>query len=161
MVMGIINNSHCHNSSFSRLVSIGNKNNDSLKWYNRLSHIGQDRMKNLVREGLSNTLIKIDLPTSEYCLMGKLTRKLFSKAYKPNFPLQLIHSNIFGPLNVRLMHGNSYFIAFMDIYTHCNHVYLIFHNSEALGKIYKSKANLALKIKNKKIKFQINMKKQQ
>jgi hypothetical protein len=49
-----------------------------------------------------------------------------------SFPLQLIHSDICGPINVRARHGGSYFIIFINDFTRYGHVYLISHKSEAL-----------------------------
>ena len=74
-------------------------------------------MKRLAREGLIDPLAKTSLPTCEHCLMGKSERKPFGKATRASFPLQLIHSDICGPMNIRARHGGSYFITFIDDYT--------------------------------------------
>jgi hypothetical protein len=101
-------------------------------WHARLGHIGQERMARLAREGLIGNLAKVTLPTCEHCLVGKSKRKPFGKATGASFPLQLIHSDICGPMNVRARHGGSYFITFIDDFTRYGHVYLISHKSEAL-----------------------------
>ena len=101
-------------------------------WHARLCHIGVDRMKRLAKEGLLGSLARIDLNTCESCLAGKAIRKPFGKATRAEYPLQLIHSDICGPMNVRARHGASYFITFTDDYTRFGHVYLISHKSEAL-----------------------------
>ena len=51
---------------------------------------------------------------------------------RAELPLQLIHSDICGPMNVRARHGASYFITFIDDYTRYGHVYLISLKSQAL-----------------------------
>jgi hypothetical protein len=61
-----------------------------------------------------------------------MTKKQFGTGTKYEFPLQLIHSDICGPMNVRVRHGGRYFITFIDDYTRYGHVYLIYHKSEAL-----------------------------
>ena len=101
-------------------------------WHARLGHIGQERMARLAREGLIGNLAKVTLPTCEHCLVGKSKRKPFGKATGASFPLQLIHSNIRGPMNVRARHGGSYFITFINDFTQYGYVYLISHKSEAL-----------------------------
>ena len=88
---------------------------------------------NMAEEGLIGLLAKTSLPTCEHCLMGKSKRKPFGKATRASFPLQLIHSDICGPMNIRARHGGSYFITFIDDYTRYGHVYLISHKSEALN----------------------------
>ena len=74
-------------------------------------------MEGLAREGLFGSLTKINLPICEPCLAGKATRKPFGKGKRIDYPLQLIHSDIYGPMNVRARHGASYFIAFIDDFT--------------------------------------------
>ena len=72
------------------------------------------------------------MPICEHCLAGKATRLPFGKAKKATLPLQLIHSDICGPMNVRARHGAHYFNTFIDDFTGYGHVYLISHKSKAL-----------------------------
>jgi len=72
------------------------------------------------------------LSVYEHCLAGKATRLPFGKAKRASSPLQLIHSDICGPMNVRARHGGNYFITFIDDFTQLGHVYLISYKSEAL-----------------------------
>ena len=111
---------------------------NSTIWHARLGHIGQDRMNGLAREGLLGQLAKVSLPNCEHCLVGKLTRKPFGKATRASSPLQLVHSDIYGPLSVRARRGANYFITFIDDYTRYSYVYLISHKSKALDcfKLY-------------------------
>jgi len=57
------------------------------------------------------------LPVCEYCLAGKATRLPFGKAKRASSPLQLIHSDIYGPINVRARHRAKYFITFINDFT--------------------------------------------
>ena len=114
------------------LSYVANVNIDSVTWHARLGHIGKDRMARLAREGLLGPLAKVDLPICEPCLAGKACRKPFGKALRANQPLELVHSDICGPMSVKARHGASYFITFIDDYTRFGHVYLIAHRYEAL-----------------------------
>ena len=107
--------------------------NSSFVWHARLGHIRQERMARLAREGLIGNLAKVTLPTCEHCLVRKSKRKPFGEATRASFPLQLIHSDICSPMNVRARHGGSYFITFIDDFTRYGHVYLNSHKSEALN----------------------------
>ena len=89
-------------------------------------------MTRLARESLMDNLAKVTLFACEHCLVGKSKRKPFGKATRASFPLQLIHSDICGPMNVRARHGDFYFITFIDDYTHYGHVCLISQKFEAL-----------------------------
>ena len=98
--------------------------------------------------GLLGSLAKVKLPTCEHCLAGKTTRLPFGKAKIAISPLQLIHSDICGPLNVRARHGADYFITFINDFTRFGHVYLISHKSGALGcfKRYTNLVEINVKI---------------
>jgi hypothetical protein len=50
----------------------------------------------------------------EHCLAGKATKLPFGKVKKASSLLQLIHSDICGPMNVREIHGGNYFTIFID-----------------------------------------------
>ena len=90
-------------------------------------------MNRLARENLLGQFTKIDMPTWEYFLTGKTTRKPFEKGIRAEISLQLIHSKIYGPMSVRARHDTLYFITFVDDFTrYINHVYLISHKSETL-----------------------------
>ena len=127
IVMDIMN-FYDNNNLFSLLTTA----NDSIKWHTRLGHIGQDRLKRLVRESLLGQLASTNLPTCEHCLEGKSIRKPFGKATRASFPLKLIHSDICVPMSVKARHGASYFITFIDDFTRYGYVYLISLKSEAL-----------------------------
>ena len=86
-------------------------------------------MNRLARENLLGQFTKFDMPTCGYCLVGKTTRKSFGKWTRTEIPLQLIHTNICGPMSVRVRHDTLYFITFIDDFTLYGHVYLISHKS--------------------------------
>ena len=89
-------------------------------------------MNRLAKEGLLGNLNKVKLSTCEHCLARKTTRKPFGKGTRAKLPFQLIHSNIRGPLNVKVRHGAVYFITFIDDFTLYGYVYFISHKSQAL-----------------------------
>jgi len=60
-----------------------------------------DYIYRLSRTGLLRSLTKEELPVCEYCLARKATRLSFNKAKRASSPLQLIHLDICGPINVR------------------------------------------------------------
>ena len=105
----ILDIEYYNNDSSIFLTSSDNASDNSIIWHARLGHIGQERMTRLAREGLMGNLAKVTLSTCEHCLVGKSKRKLFGKATRASFPLQLIHSDICGPMNVRARYGGFYF----------------------------------------------------
>ena len=76
---------------------------------------------------------KVDLSTCKCCLTSKSIGKPFGKEARANFPLQLVHYDICGPMNVKVKHKAYYFITFIDNFTLFNIIYLITYKSEALS----------------------------
>ena len=74
-------------------------------------------MNRLAKKGFLGNLNKVELSICEHCLARNTTRKTFGKGTRAKFPLQLIHSNIYGPLNVKVRYGVVYFITFIDDFT--------------------------------------------
>ena len=92
------------------------------------------------------------MSTCKNCLAGKSTRKPFGKDKSAEFPLQLIHSDTFSPMNVKARYGATKFITFIDDFTGFGYVYLISLKFEAFEclKRYKIKVENLL---DKSIKF--------
>ena len=114
--------------SSTSFTADSNKDVDSVTWHARFGHIGRDRMARLARKkGLLGLLTKVDLPMCESCLAGKAYCKPFGKATRATHVLELVHSDICGPMNVKARHGTFYFLTFIDYYTRFGYVYLISH----------------------------------
>ena len=111
---------------------IGSNNIDSATWHARLGHLGRDRMTRLAREGLLGLLTKVDLQLCEPCLVGKACRKPFGITKRAAHPIELVHSDICGPINKTARHRASYVLTLIDDYLRYGYVYLISHLHEAL-----------------------------
>jgi len=95
-----------YDNTSAAFVSYFDSNSESVKWHARLGHVGQDRMRRLVKEGLLDQLTRVKLPRCELCLASKATIKPFSKAIRASSPLELIRSDTCGPNNVKARHGD-------------------------------------------------------
>ena len=142
-------------SSFS-FIAHNDDISDSVMWHIRLGHIRKDRLARLAREGLLGSITNVSLPMCEPCLAGKAYRKPFGKAPRATHPLELVHSDICGPINVKARHGASYFLTFIDDYSCFSYVYLISHRFEALDCFKRFMVEVEnLKERNLKV-FRIN-----
>ena len=83
-------------------------NNETYLWHLRLGHINLDRIDRLVKgESLSQLEIGT-LPVCESCLERKITKRPFTrKGLKATQPLELIHSDVCRPMNVKARGGYS------------------------------------------------------
>ena len=77
----------------------------------------------------------------EDCTMNKAARKPFhERTERTSTPLELIHTDIFGPARTTTNGGNRYFISFIDDYTRKAYVYFLSTKDDALKKFKKFKA---------------------
>ncbi|KAL0294728.1 UNVERIFIED_CONTAM: Transposon Ty2-GR1 Gag-Pol polyprotein [Sesamum radiatum] len=75
------------------------------------------------------------LPTCESCLKGKMTKKPFvGQSAIVNGLLDLVHTDVCGPLSIPARGGFSYFITFTDDHSRYDYVYLMRYKSEAFGR---------------------------
>ena len=64
-----------------------------------------------------------------------MTKRPFSaKGKRSKEPLQLIHSDVYGPLSLQDRGGYEYFVTFIDNYSRYSYVYLMHKKSETFGK---------------------------
>lgn len=110
-------------------------------WHLRLGHINPNRIERLVKSEILNELEDNSLPPCESCLAGKMTKSPFiGKGYLAKEPLELIHSDLCGSMNVKARGGFEYFISFIDDYSRYGYIYLMHHKSDALEKFKEYKA---------------------
>ena len=98
------------------------------------------------KNGLLPNLNIENFDVCESCIKGKITSKPFAKHWQSLELLELIHSNICGPLRTKTHKGMKYFITFIDDYSQYGFIYLIKHKFEALQnfKNYKTKVEKQL-----------------
>ncbi|KAG9458307.1 hypothetical protein H6P81_002815 [Aristolochia fimbriata] len=114
---------------------------DSLLWHLRLGHVNVNKLHRMVSSGLLPKLHN-ELRTCENCLSSKMARLPFGKGERVQNLLEVIHSDICGPLNVKTHRGMSYFITFIDDYSRYGYIYLISKKSEALDKFKEFKVEV-------------------
>ncbi|KAL0405649.1 UNVERIFIED_CONTAM: Retrovirus-related Pol polyprotein from transposon TNT 1-94 [Sesamum latifolium] len=122
--------------AFNHYIATGNGAQEEVlrigSYQLKLSTGRQEKMARLAREGLLGSLAKVNLPTCEPCMAEKACRKPFGKAKRATHPLELVHSDMWGTMNVGARHGAFYFLTFIDDYSRYGSVYLLSHRSEAL-----------------------------
>ena len=111
------------------------QSDDTYLWHLRLGHINLNRITRLVKDSPLRDLNVGTLPVCESYLEGKMTKRPFSaKGERAKEPLQLVHSDVCGPLSVQARGGYEYFILFSDDYSRYGYVYLMQKKSETFGK---------------------------
>ena len=95
------------------VVNVAEKTDPNL-WHGRLSHLSQPGLDRLMTVG---NIPKVQAKTDFYkhCRYGKYTRRAHSLYYETvRNTLELIHTDICGPMLKRLLGGSRYFITFLD-----------------------------------------------
>ena len=109
--------------------------NPTYIWHCRLGHISEKRMKKLHEDGLLSSFDFESYETCEACLLVKMTKMPFT-----GFPerasdlLELIHTDVCGPMSSTARGGFQYFITFTDDLSRYGYVYLMRHKSETFEK---------------------------
>src|SRR3990170_7143915 len=122
-------------------------------WHCRLGHIGVKRMKKLHSDGLLESLDYESFNACEPCLIGKITKTSFSGTMEraTDF-LEIIHTDVCGPMSVEAHGGYHYFLIFTDDLSRYGYIYLMKHKSETFEKFKEFQSEVENHC-NKKIKF--------
>src|SRR3989337_1319956 len=137
-INGLLNldrgDTHIHNIDANRCKV----DNDSATYlcHCRLGHIGVKRMKKLHADGLLESLDYESFDTSDPCLMGKMTKPPFSGTMeRANDLLEIIQTDVCGPMSVEARGGYRYFLTFTDDLSWYGYIYLTKHKSETFEKV--------------------------
>ena len=95
------------------------KTDDLRLWHARLAHVNVDGIKQMVSKKVVDGIsvnVKQDVGICESCVYGKSTRAPMPKqgGDRSKDILDLVHSDIAGPIQVPSLGGSRYFITFTD-----------------------------------------------
>jgi hypothetical protein len=112
----------------------GNPNSLSL-WHLRLGHLNTQDVKKLASENMVEGIAinpKDVAVNCEGCSLGKQSRVPFPKnsSKKKDDVLQLVHSDVCGPLSVTSVGGSVYFVTYTDDFSNYLWVYMLKQKSD-------------------------------
>jgi len=94
-------------------------------WHRRMGHLGEDNVKKLANM-VDGMKIKVGMTVGvcEACMQGKQTRQPSHKsATRAKEALELVHSDLCGPITPTTFGGAKYYILFIDDYTRMTRIY--------------------------------------
>ena len=95
-------------------------------WHRRLAHISEKGLQLLAKQSLIPQAKGDSLNPCDYCVFGKHHRVSFKKSSNRKISkLELIHSDVCGPMEVESLGGNKYFVTFIDDASRKTWVYLL------------------------------------
>ncbi|GAA0169316.1 transmembrane signal receptor [Lithospermum erythrorhizon] len=111
----------------------------AMLWHQRYGHLNFKGLKTLKEKDMVTGLpsFKMQEVTCADCLNGKQTRQAQPKqaSWRASKVLELIHSDICGPINPATKGGKRYFLTFIDDYSRKGWVFLLANKSEALDSV--------------------------
>ena len=113
-------------------------------WHKRIGHVNIQKLKTMQAKGIVGGLPIFKYDGSNHmcdaCQFGKQARLPFSRdSQMSKWPLEIIHSDIWGPAQTPTLNGNRYYITFVD-YSRFMWIYFLKEKSEALEKFIAFKA---------------------
>ena len=127
-------------------------------WHYRFGHLGMENMRKLSEINMVNGIDTIHLNESkllcEGCVKGKQHKLPYptKSDHRASEVLEIIHSDVCGPMNVDSYGNSRYFVTFIDDYSRYTSAYFLNRRSEVLGK-FKEFVNIMSNLTGKKVKI--------
>ena len=105
-----------------------NKFNNWLLWHHRLGHLSNKVLTNALSSVDASCILPItDSNTHcKHCLNGKMHQLPFDKSdFKASKPLELIHSDVWGPAPTTSINDLKYYVLFVDDYSKFTWLFLL------------------------------------
>lgn len=122
-------------------VSVATKNTGKLDlWHQRFGHVNEAQLREMIQKDLVTGVEKVSqnegLKFCEGCVKGKMHRQSFKPVgdIRSTRKLQLVHSDVCGPMQTESLGGHRYFVTFIDDYSRCCQVHFMKHKSEVSEK---------------------------
>ena len=119
-------------------------------WHRRLGRCGAGRLVHAVRKGLIRGVNlpkrgRLQISFCEGCAQAKQTRKTFKPIgeVRSNAILELVHSDVCGPMTTTSYGGAKYFVTFIDDYSRICRVYFMRTKDEVFSKFKEYEAEVA------------------
>lgn len=110
-------------------------------WHLRMGHAHPDAVIRYLRSQKGIKLSRRDFIACDECSQGKSSQSpATSPMYRSTTVLDLVHSDIIGPIHPPTINGNQYILSFIDDHTRLNTIYLLKHKSETFDKFKLFKA---------------------
>ena len=115
-------------------------------WHRRLGHLNEGSLNTMASKHLVYDFdyhTSKPMPFCKSCVEGKLHRTPFKRGRRrAEKPLELIHSDVCGPIGTPSLSGKKYFVTFTDDKTHYSWIYFLKAKSEVYSKFVEWKASV-------------------
>jgi transposase InsO family protein len=103
-------------------------------WHKRLAHVSEKGLEILAKKNLLSGMKSAPLKKCTHCLAGKQNRVSFKSSPSTRKPgiLDLVHSDVCGPMKTRTLGGCLYFVTFIDDHSRKLWVYTLKSKDQVL-----------------------------
>lgn len=107
----------------------------AVEWHRKLGHLSIKNIKKLIDMSTGINLNKVDLDQlnsiCDVCMQAKQTRLPFgNNRYRATRPLEILHTDICGPIDPMTWDEKKYVLTILDDYSHYCVVYLLQNKNE-------------------------------
>lgn len=105
-------------------------------WHKRYGHISYANLKKLRDYKMVDGIKELNLNKVEFCescINGKMTRLPFKTRKRSSSFLEIVHSDVCGPITPTSHDDNKFFMTFIDDYSNFVYVYIIKNKSEVFN----------------------------
>lgn len=147
-----INGIYKLNQPTTKSAYLSKENCDGILWHRRLGHLNRKGLSLLrkMSTGMSKNFINEKI--CEDCIIGKQQREPFNVSKKQSKDiLELIHTDLCGPMEQTSIGGSKYFLTFIDDFSRYLHVYIL-DSKDQVTETFIDFKNMIEKQTGKKIK---------
>ena len=113
-------------------------------WHERFGHLNYRSLQQLCKDNMVTGLLMVSCKDGACfgCVLEKHHRDSFEKraSWHASVPLELVHSDLCGPIPSASFSGFKYFLTFIDDYSRCTWVYFLKIKSEVFNMFLAYKA---------------------
>ncbi|KAE8704478.1 hypothetical protein F3Y22_tig00110450pilonHSYRG00264 [Hibiscus syriacus] len=125
-------------SAESAYVDRTRKNETSDLWHMRLGHVSYSKLSVMVKKSMLKGLPQLDVRTDTVCAgcqYGKAHQLPYDESkFKAKEPLDLVHSDVFGPVKQQSISGMRYMVTFIDDFSRYVWVFFMKEKSDTFSK---------------------------
>lgn len=142
-------------SAESAYVDKTQKNETGDLWHARLGHVNYTKLREMMQKQVLKGLPQLNIRTDTVCAScqyGKAHQLPYKESdYRSKTPLELIHSDVFGPVKQISLGGMRYMVIFIDDFSRYIWVFFMKEKSETFTKFKEFKEKVEGEL-NKEIK---------
>lgn len=125
-------------SAESAYVNKTRRNETADLWHMRLGHVSYHKLSMMMQKSMLKGLPQLDVRTDTVCAgcqYGKAHQLPYEESkFKAKEPLELIHSDVFGPVKQSSIGGMRYMVTFIDDFSRYVCVFFMKEKSETFSK---------------------------